>query len=75
MNLYDVRATLSNGDIPDGAALSAWLNMNADHMWGWANVENMRCQLLIEIRLASTGSVIDSATITISTTANYTDLH
>lgn len=75
MNLYDVRATLVTGYIPPGPALGTWLNLGTDHTWGWEDSFDERCQLFIEIRLAATGSIVDSATITISTKADFIDTH
>lgn len=61
MSLYDVRATWLSGDVPTGEALSTWLNMGVDHTWNWTGTVTSRMN--IEIRLASTGSIVDSAII------------
>lgn len=62
---YEVRATLVNGDTPDGT-FDTWLSMASFYTWGWADeLDPKSCEILIELRRASDGVVIDSATISL----------
>jgi hypothetical protein len=63
MSLYEVRATLASGDLPPGT-FGVWLPMTSSYTWGWANeTSQQRCHITIEIRLASTGAIVGTATI------------
>lgn len=61
MSLYDVRATWLSGNVPTGSALSTWLPLSADRTWIWEGSQTSRIN--VEIRLSSTGSILDSAII------------
>lgn len=61
MDQYEVRATVSSGDTPPGA-IGSW--EDPTQVWGWAGeTTEQSCNLFIEIRRASSGIVVDSATI------------
>jgi hypothetical protein len=66
---YEVRATLNSGDTPSGSALNSWLSLGTTR--NWALIESgagssSSCSLNVEIRRASDGTVLDSATISMS---------
>lgn len=63
---YEVRATLQSGDTPIGT-LGSWLSLGTNRGWtlSQSGVGTKTCDLLIEIRLTSSGLVLDSATITL----------
>ena len=67
---YEIRATVSSGDTPAGT-IGTWESLGADREWdqtfgGMAG--EATCELLIEIRRASSGVVLDSATYTMTAT-------
>jgi hypothetical protein len=67
-SLFDVYATFSNPYGTVGTELGStgsWLNLGTTRDWGLTVTDAYAHRLLdIQIRLASTGSVLDSATIT-----------
>jgi hypothetical protein len=70
---YQVRATTVSGTTPDVAsdALSTWLSLSSSRTWqltktGGAAGSSVSCVLTIEIREAASGTVLDSATVTLS---------
>lgn len=64
MSSYDIRATLLAGEVPDEGVLDTWQNLGTDRVWGWNDADIHQSVLKMEIRIAGTGSVIDTATIT-----------
>lgn len=75
---YDVRATLASGTSPSGSAVGSWLNLGTTRAWsltasaGFAGASQvLLCTLTVEIRDASTLAVLDTATISISATAEW----
>lgn len=65
---YDVRATLVSGNSPTGASLGTWLNLASSHAWQeTASLGSIKtCTLTIEIRDATTLTVLDTATVTVT---------
>lgn len=67
-SLFDVYATFSNPYGTGGTQLGStgsWLNLGTTRDWGLTSTDEYAHRLLdVQIRLASTGSVLDSATIT-----------
>lgn len=65
---YEVRATVVSGTLTSGST-GSWLSCASDASWSLVNsLQNnsvKTCVLTIEIRLASTGVVQDSATVTL----------
>jgi hypothetical protein len=65
---YEVRATLVSG-VVTGASTGSWLNCGTTRSWSRSNgaMDNstLTSVLFVEIRLASSGVVQDSATITL----------
>lgn len=65
---YEVRATLSSGTLSSGTT-GSWLNLGTTREWHTIRTDNTSGDtdgvLLIEIRLAATGTVVTSATITL----------
>jgi hypothetical protein len=70
MGNYEVRATLNSGTSPTGSALNTWLVLSTSRFWQIqrTTIGTNLSQLLIEIRLASSGVVMDSATIDLEAT-------
>lgn len=66
---YEVRATLNSGSV-DGtsAATGTWLAMTADRRWTVTRttIGTSTANLTLEIRRASDGTVMDSATISLT---------
>ena len=66
---YEVRATVDSGTLTSGTT-GSWLNCGTSRSWSKSNsaMNNsvVTCVLTIEIRLASSGVVQDSATVTLS---------
>ena len=64
---YEVRATLSGGGTPAGGTLNTWLNCGTSR--GWFNTasagQSYESTLFIEIRDASSLTVLDSAMVSI----------
>jgi len=66
MGDYEARATLRSGTIINGT-FGTWLSLSSNRTWGSPRTtvgENVG-EMLLEIRLASTGEVVASAIITI----------
>jgi hypothetical protein len=69
---YQARATLVSGTSPaDGNALSTWFSCSTSPTWiltkrSGAAGSSVSCVLTIEIRDAASGTVLDSATVTLS---------
>lgn len=69
---FEVRATKVSGTSPDLAsdALSTWLSLASNRTWTLTNSGSFGsfiiCTLTIEIRAAATGTILDTATITLS---------
>jgi hypothetical protein len=59
---YEVRATYQSGEVPSGT-LGTWLSCNTDRTW---TVSSTLGVILVEIRSASTGAVLTSATINLT---------
>lgn len=64
---YEARATLQSGTTPSGT-LNSWLGLGTNRTWDLTTTVAglITCDILIEIRLASSGVVQDSATITLT---------
>lgn len=64
---YEARATLVTGTSPNtGSAMSTWLPLTTSVGWGLTVSTAgfpLSCELLIEIRDAGSGSVLDTATV------------
>lgn len=66
---YEVRATLSSGTTPSSGTLNTWQSLGTTRSWSQTRsltVGTRECVLLIEIRLASSGDVLASASVTIT---------
>lgn len=65
---YEVRATLNSGTTPSGSSLGSWLVLNNTRSWQLlrTSIGLVQCQLFVEIRRASDGTVLDSATINLT---------
>ena len=67
---YEVRATVLSGDTPTGSALATWMALSTSRAWTLTDAVNdgiaLTCSLQIEIRDSATGTVQDTATITIT---------
>lgn len=68
---YEARVTVNSGSLTGGSGAGTWLPLSSTRNWyvsesvsGNSNI----CEFLVEIRLASTGVVKDSATITLTAT-------
>lgn len=64
---YDVHASvLPGGANPTGSALNSWLNLASSQSWTLQQGTNgiKTCSLFVQIRKASSGTVLDSAMIT-----------
>lgn len=60
---YECRATLVSGNTPAGT-LSTWQGLGTDRAWSLASSgAYLNCTLTIEIRSASSGVVLDTATV------------
>lgn len=66
---YEVRATLSSGDTPSGT-LGTWLALSSNRSWELVAgpSETLTCVLAVDIRIAASGAVCDSAAVAISST-------
>jgi hypothetical protein len=65
---YEARATVLGGDTPNGS-LNTWNALSSTNAWSFFETEGnstKSCDLLVEIRFAQTGVVLDSATISLS---------
>lgn len=64
MGLYEVRATVQSGSLTGGTT-GTWLALDTSRSWSRIRTStgSSSCSLLIEIRRASDGTVVDSATI------------
>lgn len=67
---YEVRATIS-GSTPSGSATNTWLSLGGTVAWSFQVTpgNQLDCTMTVEIRLASTGVVKDSASIVLSAQA------
>lgn len=65
---FEVRATAVSGTVTSGT-LNTWLSMSSTNSWTRVNstdgISTAMTVLTVEIRVASTGQVLDSATITL----------
>lgn len=66
---YEVQATVNSGSLTSGTT-GSWLALSSTRTWALdqTSVGSSSCELLIEIRLASTGGVLDSAVVTLDAT-------
>lgn len=66
---YEVRATVVSGTLTSGTT-GSWLSCGTTRTWAISNGardnSTVTCVLTVQIRLASTGIVQDSATVTLS---------
>lgn len=67
---YQVRATVTSGTTPGGDGVGSWLSLGTSRSWSLNQYGDgtKQCTITVEIRLQSTGQVLDSATITIKAT-------
>lgn len=63
---YEVRATVNSGSLSSGTT-GSWLALSSTRTWAreQTTVGSSACELLIEIRNASTTVVMDSSTVTL----------
>jgi hypothetical protein len=68
---YDVRATHS-GDAVTGSATGSWISLGSSVQWflSQSGAGVASCDLLIEIRHATSGAVIDSANFSMTATVS-----
>jgi hypothetical protein len=67
MDQYEVIVDLLSGSVPPGDDLSSWMNITLARTWGWTAEDNpQNCQLRVRIRQASTGAIIDEATVSLT---------
>jgi hypothetical protein len=67
MSSYDVKAHVTDGDVPAVGTVDAWLNMSADYTWGWDLTSSHKsCHLEISIRDSTSLAVQKTVTITIT---------
>ena len=71
---YEVMATKTSGTSPSGSNLNNWLSLSTSRAWSLTNSNGdnstRTCVLSVSIRLASSGVVQDTATITLRATSN-----
>jgi len=68
MSDYEVRATLSSGDTPDGT-LGSWLSLATTKSWTLQSSSGaLSSDILLEVRWTGDNSVQDSATYTLNAT-------
>lgn len=67
---YQVRATFVSGTVPVGT-LGSWLSLGTTRTWSLtqSGEGEKTCVLTIEIRLLSTGVILDTATVTLRATS------
>lgn len=63
MSQYDARATLISGSVPDSGLLNTWSNLGSQVGWSLGGPGPVNSKLNVEIRLSSSGAVVDSAII------------
>lgn len=63
--LYEARVTLNSGTLDINSGVGTWLALTSDRTWGVTRtaIGTDLGQILVEIRLASSGTVVASATI------------
>lgn len=68
---YQVRATVASGTTPSGSSTGTWIALTGNVAWYFqvAPGNQSDCTLTVEIRLAATGVVKDSASIILSAQA------
>ena len=68
---YEVRATVNSGTTPGGSATGSWLNLGTTRSWTLtATIGTTRtCDLTIEIRDATSLSVLATASVTLTSDA------
>lgn len=68
-SVYEVRATETSGTVSSGT-VGSWLPLGTTRTWTLAqtSVGVSTCVLTIEIRMASSGAVLDTATVTLEAT-------
>ncbi len=65
---YEARVTVNSGSLSGGSGTGTWLALSSTRNWYVDNFSSgtfVDCVFTVEIRLASTGVVKDSATITL----------
>lgn len=64
----EVRATKTSGTSPTGASLGVWLSCSTTRTWTLTapSTGYVTCTLTVELRAASSGTVLDTATITLT---------
>lgn len=71
---YDIRASGFSGDALAAGTLNTWMNLGTSRSWILQDTRdgnfNKSCSFTIEIRDAATLVVLDSATMTLSTSVN-----
>lgn len=69
---YECNLTVNSGSTPTGSATATWLNLGTNRSWtiSQSGVGTNTSNCTIQIRLASSGAVLDSATVTFSATVS-----
>ena len=72
MAAYECRATLNSGTSPAGSAVGSWLALSSGRSWNLTRTSlgTVTCNLTIEIRRASDGTVLDSCTVILTATVD-----
>lgn len=68
---FEIRAVLSSGNTPTGDALNTWLNLGSTRSWGLSTTGlEKSCELAVEIRQVSDGTVVASGSIDLFVAGN-----
>jgi hypothetical protein len=65
VGLYSARVTPQSGTSPSGEPLNTWVNLANNREWNISNSSFRVSGFLVEIRLDSSGVVLDSATVSL----------
>lgn len=66
---FECRATVT-GDFTPSGTLDSWLALSTDRQWVFSSTDSATTSILIEIRDATSHTVLDSATITLTISAS-----
>lgn len=71
-SLYDAMLHVNSGTSPTGAALDTWLNLGTTRNWSLAQtvIGTLSNNCTLSIRRSATGTVLDTATITMTATVD-----